>query len=141
MLSVTKIYRFESAHAINGYEGKCQRVHGHSYELHVTMAHQNPVNDFIDRQGILIDFKEIKNLSKDAVNHFDHKLLLSTKYLETFPHLLNDEALITLDVEPTAENLLILIRNQILQTLPKGYVLKKLVLWETHDSYASWSTT
>jgi 6-pyruvoyltetrahydropterin/6-carboxytetrahydropterin synthase len=38
MISITKIFRFETAHAIFGYEGPCAHIHGHSYELHVSVA-------------------------------------------------------------------------------------------------------
>ncbi len=44
MLQITKIFRFEMAHAVFGYAGKCSHIHGHSYVLHVTIT-GNDVND------------------------------------------------------------------------------------------------
>ena len=38
MLLLTKIFDFETAHAIDGYNGMCKNIHGHSYELHVTVG-------------------------------------------------------------------------------------------------------
>ena len=38
MLKLTKIFHFEMAHAIHGYAGACKHIHGHSYELHVTVT-------------------------------------------------------------------------------------------------------
>lgn len=38
MLQLTKIFHFEMAHAIDGYAGACKNIHGHTYELHVTVS-------------------------------------------------------------------------------------------------------
>lgn len=138
MLTLTKIFRFEAAHAIHGYAGKCRHIHGHSYELHVTVAHQEPVHDFIGGQGILIDFKEIKSMMQDTLAMLDHKLILSKKYLTEHARQFSDEEILVLEVEPTAENLLLFLRKRIVPVLPEGFGLMKLVLWETRDSYASW---
>ncbi|QLH33722.1 MAG: 6-carboxytetrahydropterin synthase [Cyclobacteriaceae bacterium] len=43
------------------------------------------------------------------------------------------------DYEPSAENLLIFIRQQITKVLPGHIQLISLRLWETADSYAEWS--
>ncbi|MDE7148907.1 MAG: 6-carboxytetrahydropterin synthase, partial [Bacteroidales bacterium] len=37
-LSVTKIFRFEMAHALPDYDGPCAHLHGHSYRLEVTLS-------------------------------------------------------------------------------------------------------
>ena len=37
MISVTKIFNFEMAHALHNYGGPCANIHGHSYILHVTV--------------------------------------------------------------------------------------------------------
>jgi 6-pyruvoyltetrahydropterin/6-carboxytetrahydropterin synthase len=47
---------------------------------------------------------------------------------------------VLLNVEPTAENLLILLRNQIINALPEYVRLRSLKLWETVNSYVEWST-
>jgi 6-pyruvoyltetrahydropterin/6-carboxytetrahydropterin synthase len=64
MLSVTKIFDFEMAHAIHGYKGSCQYIHGHSYQLHVTVAAVKPVEGYIPAPGIMIDFKDLKKILK-----------------------------------------------------------------------------
>jgi 6-pyruvoyltetrahydropterin/6-carboxytetrahydropterin synthase len=139
MLTLTKIFRFEAAHAIHGYAGKCRHIHGHSYELHVTVAHQEPVHDFIGGQGILIDFKEIKSIMQDTLAMLDHKLVLSKKYLAEHARQFSDEEILVLEVEPTAENLLLfLTKPDRTGVAGRLYAFMKLVLWETRDSYASW---
>ena len=67
MLTLTKILHFEMAHAISGYSGSCKNIHGHSYELHVTVSSAANEIDFIPAPGFLIDFKEIKKLVTELV--------------------------------------------------------------------------
>ena len=37
-IRLTKEFAFEAAHALEGYDGKCREIHGHSYKLFVTVA-------------------------------------------------------------------------------------------------------
>jgi len=41
-------------------------------------------------------------------------------------------------MEPTAENILLYIRNVLLAELPTEIRLRKLKIYETSDSYAEW---
>lgn len=43
-------------HALQGYQGACKNIHGHFYELHVTIASPDHCDDFIPPPGILVDF-------------------------------------------------------------------------------------
>lgn len=140
MISITKIFRFEAAHAIHHYPGSCANIHGHSYELHVTVQATQPSDDFLKGLGILIDFKELKALvQQGAINALDHKLILSKAYLAEVNKNFSEDELMVFEVEPTAENLLIFLRNQICAHLPEGIQLTFLKLWETRDAYAEWS--
>lgn len=127
------------AHAINGYAGACKNIHGHSYELHVTVSGKHADDTFIPAPGMLIDFKEIKKIvQQEVVEKFDHKVLLSHKFLVGNPAFLSPENLVTWQVEPTAENMLLYISSVIKPQLPKGISLVNLKLFETKDSYAEW---
>lgn len=140
MISVTKIFRFESAHAIYQYPGSCKNIHGHSYELHVTVKAKKMTDDYIEGLGIILDFKELKSIVQSCVvKLLDHKLLLSKAYLEMNRQLLVSDELLVFDVEPTAENILIFARNQLINVLPDHVQLHSLKLWETRDSCAAWS--
>lgn len=37
VIRLTKEFKFEMAHALPGYDGPCRHIHGHSYELYVTI--------------------------------------------------------------------------------------------------------
>jgi len=139
MLQITKIFRFEMAHAIHNYTGRCKNIHGHSYELHVTVASVDHDKNHIAGTGFIMDFKELKQLvNATVINKFDHKLLLSGEYIQSNPSLANQDNLCVWEAEPTAENLLIYIRQNIQQGLPPDIQLVKLKLYETNDSYAEW---
>lgn len=139
MISITKIFRFESAHAIHQYEGSCKNIHGHSYELHVTVKAKQPTGGYLEGLGIILDFKELKSLVQaHVVKQLDHKLLLSKAYLSEHKRDFAHEELNVFEVEPTAENILVFARDRILGALPPHIKLHSLKLWETHDSYAEW---
>ena len=139
MISITKIFRFEAAHAIHHYPGKCAHIHGHSYELHVTVQAKQPVDHFIEGLGIIIDFKELKALvQNDVIKIVDHKIILSKAYLAGTTNKFSNDELVVFDVEPTAENLLLFLHRKITTVLPEHVRLHSLKLWETRDSYAEW---
>lgn len=139
MILITKIVNFETAHAIHGYSGACKNIHGHSYELHVTIASVNNSNDYIPAPGFLIDFKEIKNIVNSTITvNFDHKIILSKNFIEANPALPSLENIFLWDFEPTAENMLVFIKNCLNDHLPIGIKLVRLKLFETKNSYAEW---
>ena len=37
VIRLTKEFSFEAAHALDGYDGPCREIHGHSYRLFVTV--------------------------------------------------------------------------------------------------------
>ena len=140
MLSLTKIFHFEMAHAIHGYPGPCKNIHGHSYELHVTVCSVNGHNGYLPAPGFLIDFKEIKKLVTMAViEQFDHKIILSRDFLLKNPSFASQENLVAWEVEPTAENLLVYMMQLLAERLPGEVRLVQLKLYETKDSYAEWN--
>ncbi len=139
MIQVTKIFRFEMAHAIHQYPGNCKHVHGHSYQLHVTVA--APLNDdtYLPNQGYAIDFKALKHWVQSSVlNYLDHATVLSKAYIADNNVQLQQERLQVWEAEPTAENMLVYIRHQLEQIIPPNVSVTKLVLYETQDSYAEW---
>ena len=86
MIQITKIFYFEMAHAIHGYAGACKNIHGHSYELQVTVSGRTPNDEYIPARGFIFDFKELKQLvARCVINRFDHKIILSQDYLTTHP--------------------------------------------------------
>ena len=110
MLQVTKIFRFETAHAINGYPGQCKNIHGHTYHLHVTVSGtiNQTAND--PKQGLVIDFGIIKNLVyEQVIDKFDHALVLHKDAPYSIDGFLPEhfEKVILLAIQPSCENLML----------------------------------
>lgn len=125
------------AHAIYGYKGACQHIHGHSYKLYVTVSSDEKGNEYIPAPGLVFDFKELKEIVNAAViRTLDHKLVLSRAYPQDKPSSILPENLFTWDVEPTAENILIYSQKAIKKKLPVGIKLTGLKLYETINSFA-----
>lgn len=138
MLQITKIFRFEMAHAIHGYPGKCKDIHGHSYELHVTVTSYDKNKNFLPGAGLIIDFRELKHIVNDGlIRQLDHKLILSGDFMKAHPVAQADN-LIQWEHEPSAENILIYIQQLLREKMPPHTRLIKLKLFETNDSYAEW---
>lgn len=140
MIKLTKIFHFEMAHAIHGYEGSCKNIHGHSYELHVSVSSDFRETAYIAPPGFIIDFKEIKKLVQESVlDKFDHCLLLSSDYMIRNPSISALENIVIFEAEPTAENLLIYIKKTLQKKLPDKIKLVHLKIFETKNSYAEWT--
>ena len=128
------------AHAIHGYRGACKNIHGHSYELHVTVCSPIPYTNYIAPPGFVIDFKEIKKLVNAVViDKIDHKLVLSQAYLLEYPSFLIQQNLVAWPAEPTAENILLFMQKTLAEKLADNVKLLHLKLYETKDSYAEWT--
>lgn len=140
-IRVTKEFRFEAAHALTGYDGVCKNIHGHSYELSVTLT-GNPIHHKDSpKNGMVIDFNDIKKIvKKDIIDHFDHALILRSDFKKTELSELGEPFgnIILVDYQPTIENILIDFASRIKTLLPPGIKLFALKLRETANSFAEW---
>ena len=141
IVRVTKIFRFEMAHALWEYDGLCKNIHGHSYILKVTVSGK-PISDPSDiKEGMVIDFGDLKRVAKKhIVDIFDHSVVLNKKApVEKFAGIdeMFDRKLYT-DFQPTAENLVIYFADILNRELPGDVKLESIVLFETANSYAEW---
>ncbi len=105
------------AHALDGYNGACRNIHGHSYELHVTITSPFRPDQYFSAPGFLIDFKLLKQLiNLTIIEKFDHKLALSRTYLTGYPGIISQKNLKILEFEPSVENLLIYMEHAIFES-------------------------
>ncbi len=140
-IRITKEFKFEMAHALPGYDGLCKNIHGHSYELLVTVAGR-PNTEITDpKYGMVMDFGDLKKIVRDEiVDKFDHSLVLRNDYSSDLLDKLkeNYERVILLDYQPTSELMIADFADRIKEKLPQGIDLKYLMLRETVTSYAEW---
>ena len=72
------------------------------------------------------------------IEQLDHKLVLSSAYLNLHHHLNVQENLVQWQMEPSAENILLYIVSTLRDALPSNTKLVYLKLHETKDSFAEW---
>jgi 6-pyruvoyltetrahydropterin/6-carboxytetrahydropterin synthase len=142
LIRLTKAFTFEMAHALPGHDGPCKHIHGHTYELFVTVIGSPDPRPESPKYGMIMDFKDIKYLVKEAVtDRFDHALVLPA---DAAPTLLRERPdalfarLILLDYQPTTENLIADFAERIKKRLPPAVRLYSLKLRETTTSFAEW---
>lgn len=63
---------FSSAHALRGYGGDCERLHGHNFRVLLVVY-----GGELDSLGLLIDFRELNELLGEVVGELDHRDLNS----------------------------------------------------------------
>lgn len=116
MISVTKVFTFDSAHNLLNYEGMCKNLHGHTYKLEVTVTGE------INEIGMVCDFTELSALVKEnIIKKLDHKYLNQV-----------------FDFNPTCEMMVKWMWDECNKMFNgKEYKIKKLVLWETPTSFAT----
>ena len=142
MIRITKIFSFETAHVLYGYDGKCKNVHGHSYKLFVTLKGV-PIDDIHhEKNGMVMDFGDLKSIvNGEIVDVWDHAIMLNAlsphqilgKDLEKQGH-----KVIYCNYQPTCENMLYDIAKKIKSRLPNHVQLVYLKLHETENSYGEW---
>lgn len=65
---------FDAAHRLRGYAGKCNREHGHRWEIEVCVR-----GEVLDGVNILVDFSKVKAAVKNLVDMcLDHYQLNET---------------------------------------------------------------
>lgn len=140
-IRVTKEFRFEAAHALKGYDGPCRNVHGHSYELSVTVTGTPILDETSAKLGMVMDFGDLKRLIKqEIIDQFDHALILHASIAtEKLPGLGEPFSKVLLvPYQPTSENFLIDFAARIQRIIPSSVFLHSLRLRETATSYAEW---
>lgn len=140
-IRITKEFKFESAHALLGYDGPCKNIHGHSYKMAVTLIGE-PIDDATSpKNGMVMDFGDLKQIVNESiVKPFDHALVLNanTKNVNSEDVKSLSGKLILADYQPSCENLLIDFAVKIKNKLPENVKLFSIRLDETSNSFAEW---
>lgn len=141
IIKITKQFSFEMAHALRNYDGLCRNIHGHSYKMDITLAGQPLHDETSPKNGMVMDFGDLKRLvNEEIISLLDHALVLNDKTDEQLVTVLkqNYEKIVTVDFQPTTENLLNFIAGKLKKRLPETVKLCRIRLRETDTSYADW---
>ncbi|MFP4461073.1 MAG: 6-carboxytetrahydropterin synthase QueD [Thermotogota bacterium] len=67
---ITKTFKFDAAHNLVQYHGKCEQLHGHTYRFDVT------VEGSLNEEQMVIDFLLLKEIVRENVlDILDHSYL------------------------------------------------------------------
>jgi len=112
---------FSAAHQLKGYDGDCRNLHGHNYEVTVTVA-----ADKLNEIGIALDFKKLKAALDEVIAPYDHHNLSE---LPEFQQL-----------NPTSEVLAQVIYRKMSAALNEGNVrVSKVRIGESSSSRLTYS--
>lgn len=140
-IRVTKRFHFEMAHTLYEYDGLCRNIHGHSYNLEVTLIGEPRKEPNHPKDGMVMDFSDLKKIvNTEIVDRFDHALMVNRLIPETQLELLKKTTnrIIIVDFQPTSENIAAFIAEILQQHLPTDVTLFSIRLFETVTSFAEW---
>jgi len=107
---------FSSAHSLREYRGKCEELHGHNWKVELAVA-----SGCLDKAGLVMDFKKLKQQLWMVLEKLDHK------------HL--NEIVFFKKVNPTSENIARYIYDRVKRNLP---AVKSVTVWESEKASATY---
>jgi 6-pyruvoyltetrahydropterin/6-carboxytetrahydropterin synthase len=111
---------FSAAHALRGYKGKCENLHGHNWKVEVYVRGER-----LDEVGMLVDFTQLKAVTRQVMKYLDHQNL---NELKPFDEELNPSS------EHIAGFILHRIAEEVNNERAKVY---KVRVWETPSTSAT----
>ncbi len=111
---------FDAAHYLRNYKGKCEHLHGHRFEVVVTLEARQ-----LNEIGIAYDFTELKKHLEKIVGRFDH---VSLNEIAPFDK-----------INPSSENIAATIYRELAPTLKGEPVsIASVEVWESPESCAAY---
>jgi 6-pyruvoyltetrahydropterin/6-carboxytetrahydropterin synthase len=120
MFTAKVIEGFSAAHSLRGYQGDCERLHGHNYR--VELAVESP---HLDAAGIVMDFRDLRGILKNVLKDLDHQYLND---LEPFTA-----------INPSAENIAKYIYHAVFGSIKEPVLLKTVTVWENDSCCVTYS--
>ena len=110
-----------SAHSLRNYPGDCARLHGHNWQVEVSVCSQ-----VLDDNGIAVDFREIKKQTKLVIKRLDHQYLNEIQPFDV--------------LNPTAENIAKYFFDEVgLLINNEDVKVEEVLIWETPRSAVTYS--
>jgi len=121
MYEVSIDEEFSAAHALRGYKGKCENLHGHNWKVEVYVRGER-----LDEIGMLVDFRELKAATRRVMNHLDHRNLNELKPFDN-------------EMNPSSEHLAGFILHEVGAQINNERVkVYKVRVWETPSTSATY---
>jgi 6-pyruvoyltetrahydropterin/6-carboxytetrahydropterin synthase len=120
MFEISVDYSFAAGHALRGYKGKCEHVHGHNYKVRVTVAAEQ-----LNSIGLLMDFVDLRAALKATAEKLDHRFMND---IPPFDQL-----------NPSAENLARYFCESLEPVVrQQGAQVRGVTVWETDTTSATY---
>jgi 6-pyruvoyltetrahydropterin/6-carboxytetrahydropterin synthase len=122
MFEVSVDETFAAGHALRGYKGKCENVHGHNYKVRIVLEGSQ-----LDSIGLLFDFTHLKRVIREIVAGIDHVFLNDRPPFDT--------------TNPSAENLAKFFYDETsrrMTAMPEGARIACVTIWETDTTSATY---
>ena len=121
MYELKVITQFAAAHRLRDFEGSCEKLHGHNWKIEVVVTGKK-----LGKDGLLIDFRLIKEATKRVLDELDHKYL---NELDPFKIL-----------NPSSENIACHIFKSLSRELNSNDVrVSKVTAWESDSACSTYS--
>jgi 6-pyruvoyltetrahydropterin/6-carboxytetrahydropterin synthase len=112
---------FSAAHALRGYRGKCENLHGHNWKVEVYVRGEE-----LDHVGMLVDFRELKTATRRVMEYLDHRNLNELKPFD-------------IEMNPSSEHLAGFILHKVAEQISDARVrVYKVRVWETPSTCATY---
>ena len=121
MYELKVLTQFAAAHQLRNYKGKCESLHGHNWKIEVMLKGEK-----LNSNGLLIDFKEVKEATNRILEELDHS------FLNELPQFK--------DRNPSSENIAAYLFEKLSNRLNNDQIkVSKITAWESDSASASYS--
>lgn len=111
---------FAAAHQLRGYEGKCEKLHGHNWKAHIHISAEK-----LNEIDIALDFHDLKRLAHEVISPLDHIFLN-----DVFPFT---------EINPSSENIAKWIFDSLKKKINNDNVhLTAVTVWESDTASATY---
>ena len=116
MYEVSIQEHFDAAHYLRGYQGRCENLHGHRFEVMISVKTTQT-----DDIGLAYDFVSLKGKLREILGRFDHTSLNDIKPFD--------------EINPSSENIATTIYSE-LKTMLQGenVTISSIKVWESPQS-------
>ncbi len=121
MYEISVERHFDAAHALRGYKGKCEALHGHRFQV-VAKVRASGLDDI----GLAYDFTELKQHLDDIIARFDHTCLNDVPPFD--------------EINPSSENIASTIYSELQRKLGAAPpTISCIEVWESPQTRVSYS--
>lgn len=103
--------RFSAAHNLRNYNGNCENLHGHNWLVEAAVSGER------DDDGMVLDFRVLRNALDAVLDSLDHKHLNELEYFR--------------DRNTTTENIAEYLFELLSSALPENHRLSYVCAWES----------